>query len=97
MSDRVMIAFVVANTGDDPMTPERLSEALRAELPEAWFHKADDDLWYIDKMGPVELCVHGNYDTHPSEFAEVRAREGDVITGTAGWCSGAVVKEDNDV
>ena len=37
----------------------------------------------------AEPCEHGNYDQHPSAYAEVRAREGDIIKGTAGWCEGA--------
>ncbi len=37
----------------------------------------------------LHRCEHGLIDTHPAAYAEVRAKEGDIIQGTVGWCPGA--------
>ncbi len=37
----------------------------------------------------IEPCEHGKLDYHPAAYAEVRAREGDILKGTVQWCEGA--------
>ena len=62
---------------------------VRCDTPGCSRQHVHDRNGYRRHWEKVEPCEHGNYDLHPSTYASVRAREGDLLEATTGWCDGA--------
>ena len=73
----------------DPKAHDAYDGSYTGGLPDPISFLVDDGVLVY-----VEPCEHGNYDIHPAGYAEVRAREGDVLRGTTGWCPGARLDDD---